>query len=276
MKNIFVPTDFSDCADRALEVAAYLAKKFDAEIMLYHHCNLPLTDSNIPGPVLKEMMDELQKRGEEESSIRSSVLQNEGIKHRTIVDGNLLFIDSMVKKIAEVNADLVVAGTTGISGFAERLIGSNAEKVLRKSPCDVLLVPVQASIDFSGILFGFDFEANDLPAVLKIAALGEKMSIPVHVVHVETDKEISRKDRLAFEKFKEEVGETCTYKDLTFNMLESTRIVSSLEEYARKHNLNVIALTAREKSFLTRLWHSSVSEKLAWHAETLVYSVRVH
>ena len=201
MKNIFVPTDFSDCADRALDVAVRIAKRFDAEITLYHHCNLPLTDSNIPGPVLKEMMEELQKRGEEESSKRAAHLQNESVRHRTIIDCDLLFIDSMIKKITDTNADLVVAGTTGVSGLAERLVGSNAEKVLRKAPCDVLLVPEQASTDFSGILFGFDFETNDLPAILKIAALGEKMAVPVHIVHVETDEEVSRKDELAFEKF---------------------------------------------------------------------------
>ena len=41
MKNILVPTDFSEKAENALKVAAQLAKKFDAQIYLLHLIELP-------------------------------------------------------------------------------------------------------------------------------------------------------------------------------------------------------------------------------------------
>ena len=40
----------------------------------------------------------------------------------------------------EVNADLIVMGTHGRSGLVHMLIGSVAEKVVRKAPCPVLTV----------------------------------------------------------------------------------------------------------------------------------------
>ena len=42
MKKILVPTDFSEEANNALNVAAQLAKKYDAEIYLLHLLELPL------------------------------------------------------------------------------------------------------------------------------------------------------------------------------------------------------------------------------------------
>ena len=42
MKKILVPTDFSKEAENALQVAAQLARKHDAEIYLLHLLELPL------------------------------------------------------------------------------------------------------------------------------------------------------------------------------------------------------------------------------------------
>ena len=40
MKKILVPIDFSDFSDNAMEVAANLAKKFNAEIIVLHMLGL--------------------------------------------------------------------------------------------------------------------------------------------------------------------------------------------------------------------------------------------
>lgn len=44
----------------------------------------------------------------------------------------------------EWNADLLVLGSRGWTGASRFLIGSVAETVLRKAPCDVLLIPAAA------------------------------------------------------------------------------------------------------------------------------------
>ena len=49
----------------------------------------------------------------------------------------------IVAHAKKVGADLIVMGTHGRSGFQHALLGSVAERVLRHSPCPVLVVPVR-------------------------------------------------------------------------------------------------------------------------------------
>ena len=46
MKKILVPTDFSECAEHAVEVAASLAKKMDARLYIIHVMDIPVYDRN--------------------------------------------------------------------------------------------------------------------------------------------------------------------------------------------------------------------------------------
>jgi nucleotide-binding universal stress UspA family protein len=73
-------------------------------------------------------------------------------------------------------ADLIVMGTHGRSGFERLLLGSVAEKVLRKAPCPVLTVPRRVitpnqSLTFGRILCAVDFSAASLRALEYAASL---------------------------------------------------------------------------------------------------------
>ena len=47
---------------------------------------------------------------------------------------------AIVEEAAEINADLIVIGTHGLSGIKHMLLGSIAERVVQKAPCPVLTV----------------------------------------------------------------------------------------------------------------------------------------
>ena len=49
----------------------------------------------------------------------------------------------IVAHAKKTGADLIVMGTHGRSGFQHAILGSVAERVLRHSPCPVLVVPVR-------------------------------------------------------------------------------------------------------------------------------------
>ena len=48
MKTIFVPTDFSDNAEKALEFAVCMAKKENARILLFHAFHMPYVSPDVP------------------------------------------------------------------------------------------------------------------------------------------------------------------------------------------------------------------------------------
>jgi nucleotide-binding universal stress UspA family protein len=77
---------------------------------------------------------------------------------------------TIVDQAVAIPADVVVMGTHGRSGFERLLIGSIAEKVVRKAPCPVLLVPPHmtseppAEVRFKRILCAMDFSDSSMQA----------------------------------------------------------------------------------------------------------------
>jgi nucleotide-binding universal stress UspA family protein len=87
-----------------------------------------------------------------------------------------------------VQADIIVMGTHGAGGFEHLLIGSVAEKVLRKAPCAVLTVPPRAhstsQLPFQRLLCAVDFSEASLAAARFACATGKETGAALTLVHV--------------------------------------------------------------------------------------------
>ncbi len=85
-------------------------------------------------------------------------------------------------------ADLIVIGTHGTSGFERLIIGSVAEKVLRKAECPVLTVPPHAAtasrVPFKRILCPVDFSEPSLVALQTALSLAEEADADLTVFNV--------------------------------------------------------------------------------------------
>jgi nucleotide-binding universal stress UspA family protein len=141
-EKILVPTDFSAHAAVALRFACELAKTSDAAIQLLHAYDLipyalpegmPMYDA----ATLARMREDLTKRLAlaKEETLKSGVRQVEF----TLVQGHPY--PEIVRLAEEGNCQLIVMGTHGRSGLAHLLLGSVAERVVRKAPCPVVTVP---------------------------------------------------------------------------------------------------------------------------------------
>jgi nucleotide-binding universal stress UspA family protein len=138
ISRILVPTDFSGCSAAALDYAVALAKPLNADLILTHVIE-PLPYSMIEGLTFvdygarltsetQSLLDSLSKKPLKEKLSVATHLTS-GMPFREIID------------LAErENADLIVMGTHGRTGFDHLITGSVAEKVARLAPCPVLLV----------------------------------------------------------------------------------------------------------------------------------------
>jgi nucleotide-binding universal stress UspA family protein len=142
---ILVPTDFSECAGAAAEQAAQLAKQLGAAIAV-----VTVVDTS---PLL-EAYGDVDYRNERIAYIRGQARQQleaftrkhfaglEGIR-QDVRDGNTFL--EILQAARDTASDLIVLGTHGRTGLAHLLIGSIAEKVVRKSPIPVLTVRARQS-----------------------------------------------------------------------------------------------------------------------------------
>jgi universal stress protein A len=140
LKRILVPTDFSDCARKALQYALPMARQFGAEIVLVHVVQVSYFPGGELGAIDYALLEkELREGGQKqlEEWIRREI--GEDIPSRM-----LLLSGQPVREIAETarkeEVDLIILSTHGRTGFKHLLLGSTAENVVRYAPCPVLVV----------------------------------------------------------------------------------------------------------------------------------------
>jgi universal stress protein A len=143
-RTLLVPTDFSECSDRALELAATLARIHDAKVVLLHASEL--THGIAPSTLLRPDRAAIAVTAEE--LLRTSA--HEQLRAQVARSGDGLSIEvrvalgraeDCIARIAdETRADLIVMGTHGRTGIAHALLGSVAERTLRSSRVPVLTV----------------------------------------------------------------------------------------------------------------------------------------
>jgi nucleotide-binding universal stress UspA family protein len=135
-KNILVPTDFSDCANHALDYACELGKKLDATIHLMH-CIGPLAPG-IGIALTQGMIDSLRESALQ--GLEKVIAARSGIRFSKPLLVYLDARDGILDAAQTVRPDMIVMGTHGRSGFSRLVLGSVAEHVLRRSPCPVLVL----------------------------------------------------------------------------------------------------------------------------------------
>ncbi len=140
--NILVPTDYSETSRKALKLAAELGRQRGATITLLRVAPIGELESYlamVPRGVLmmREMTDQL--RAAEEERMRQLITEDLPDYPGTAVRYSEGFPPEVIlHELEEGDYDLVVMGTHGRSGLGRVVLGSVAERVLRRSPVPVL------------------------------------------------------------------------------------------------------------------------------------------
>jgi nucleotide-binding universal stress UspA family protein len=138
LKIILAATDFSEIAARAVAQAFDLAALNGGKVQLVHAYSVPgYPDGFAVGVDLVTPVQQAAKR--------ALGLEIEKYAARPEFGGTILEMgdarDVILEHARRLPADLIVLGSHGRRGFQHMLLGSVAERVVRSSPCPVLIVP---------------------------------------------------------------------------------------------------------------------------------------
>ncbi len=141
ISQIVCAVDFSDYSRHALDYAVYMAEVFEAELKLVHVVELPFLPSySLAGvPDLSMPVDEIEAgaRGQLQELLDQVRQDHERVEGEVRTGSAFLEIITCAR---ETGADLIIVGTHGRTGLRHMIMGSVAEKVVRKAPCPVLSV----------------------------------------------------------------------------------------------------------------------------------------
>jgi nucleotide-binding universal stress UspA family protein len=143
LKTILHPTDYSESARQALQLAVRLAVAHDARLEIFHAQTLHADVSSQHDGDLQVYADQARQLAVQTTG--GDRLELEASQGRAV-----FAFDAIMQAANDHRPDLIVMGTHGRSGFSKLLMGSNAEKLLRHAPCCVLTVKAGARVSSDG------------------------------------------------------------------------------------------------------------------------------
>ena len=268
MKKIIVPIDFSEHSEYALKTAAKLAKKSNAELLVLHMLELSdiiLTESDSQQQQKAVFFLKLVEQKFE------AFLDKDYLK-----DVNLIPIVKHYKVFSEVNdvakehdADLIVMGSHGTSGFKEFFVGSNTERVVRNSETPVLVIKNEIKdINFGTAVFATSFEEENvrpyLNATSMFKALGAKL-ILLYVnlpnEHFKSSVEIEKKIAeflITADGNLDRINDVAYHADYT--------VEQGVINYANKVGADIIAIPTHGRKGIAHFFAGSIGEDIANHS----------
>ena len=192
---IIITTDFSETSLLAIKHGGFLAQYTKGEIYLVHIITKHWEKFNVFTPSIS--IDNIEKASsaveEKLEEMAAVIRKNYSVQVTTVVNtGNPT--TEIVNFAKEINAGLIVMGTHGYSAWEDLTIGSNALKVITKSPCPVMTMSQFAEkIGYSKIVLPIDTSAHSRHKVVFAIELAKEFSARICAVGLLSDDESSKK-----------------------------------------------------------------------------------
>jgi len=287
LRRILLPTDFSDCADRALPYAVDVANRFEATLHLFHVVN-ELRPDRYEGDADRDEDGQEALRAEVEARLGALVEEDMGlgVDVESIVEPGLDVGDAVTAYAQERNVDLVVMGTQGRRGVGRLLLGNIADTVVREAPCPVMSVRkgidlpnekaplfrrVLAPIDFSdasrrALAFAKQFAAA-YDARLDLLFVGERRMVPTFsdtglpgVSVVDMDPEIIENAEAALHQLDDRVGPS---PEAVHYHVRTGQASEEIVGFAQEEQIDLVVMAKRGLDGMDRFLIGSTTERVA-------------
>ena len=274
MKKILVPTDFSKPAQIAVEVAADIAKKANAELTLLHIVEEATAGSfNIEGEVSSRSQDweekiftmRLIEKGKKQMAKAVEDLKAAGVKVRSELKIGAPF-HGMRSIITDKKVDLVVMGTAGMTKLEESIIGSNTEKVVRHSDCPVLTVHRKpGNTDFKNIVYATSLSKDEEVFSRVIRRTQQIYDSTVHLVRINTPGNFQRD--AVVKKAMADFAKKLQLKNYTINVFNDLTEEEGIVYFADSINADLIAMATHGRTGFAHVLAGSIAEDVVSHSK---------
>ncbi len=298
LNRILVPTDFSPAAKHALHWAVRFAQAHDATLHLLHVVAdydpdwFGADETTVPVGQMKQALDEEAREGLERIAPdpeTTGVSSQPEIRHGMEAAGVILSVAD------EIDADLIVTGTHGREGLAHVILGSVAEKVVRRARRPVLTVgakvpdepPIQrmlAPVDFSApskqaVRLAKEVAAR-YEAQLDLLFVAEERTVPVfsdtgipRLNRLKMDPEIVKNSARALEQLSQSTGGP----DVPVHgHVAEGAVPKQIIRFAETHDVDLIVIATRGLSGFNRFLLGSVTQRVVRAAPCPVLTLNVH
>lgn len=138
IKRIVVPVDLAEQTETLVRYAANIARQLTANLYLIHVVAPFPADAMVGAPFALECQEKFFAAAKERMTSLLDELQMNIETATEVVHGEP--VDKITTFAAEHDADLIITSTHGAKGIEKILLGSVAERVLKRAHCPVLVI----------------------------------------------------------------------------------------------------------------------------------------
>ena len=261
MKRILVPTDFTESAETALYYAIEMAKKVNAEIILFHAYTVFDDASSSLENLRRKEKNKIERRLE---SLTVKIEHSGGINYK-VCSAEGPVVKSILNAVKEFKADCIIMGTLGENSLANLVFGSVTAKIIDKAKCPVISVPESASCStIKRIVYATDYNSSDITTLNKVVEIARPYNAQINILHIAYEKESANEEMNLMRKFMEEVNEQLDYNNFSFQMLAAANIEEKMKEYIQSESADLFAMSAHHKDLWDKLADNSLTNKMAY------------
>lgn len=276
MKNILVPTDFSETAKNALKFAIKIAHPLKNKIILFHTERpilianeigmyaYPEIDEESNNLILNEKMDELL-----------SIINANDLEGEKIIQSGLL-VDNIVELTETKPIDLIVTGTHGAKGLEAFVYGTNSDSIFEKVKCPVLIVPAEAKYHgIKKIMYATDFEFGDIHELEKISKLARIFNAQIVVTHINPNADEFEKEQETMDWFSEIGDSTIPYKNIVYKLIYDKNVTEALENAIKDLNIDILCMSIVERDFFENIFSKSNIKEMEFHSTIPLMAIHI-
>lgn len=264
MTKILVPFDHSENAFIALQQAIYIAQNNHVDIEVFHVINL-LISRDIP----------MEWTEQDENDIKQS-LQSKIDVAKALNGGPIDFnitvflqrgervVDEVLMRANETDTVIIVMGTHGVTGFIDKVMGTNSLDVLNNSVYPLLLIPPHWQAQkIDQLVLAIDL--NDLITVTnKVKDLKKFFNLPLTAIQLTALSEVKEIERREVE------GISFEYID---SRIDKT-LADNLRDYTQTLHHTILIMFTHPRKLLQKIFSKSLTSDTAKVIEIPMLSVR--
>jgi nucleotide-binding universal stress UspA family protein len=180
-RTILAPVDFSDASRVSLQYAARLAARWNATLHVLH-----ALDPLLAAAASTRHVDLITTTRDELASFAVAACGSTPAATPHVTTGTAAA--AICHAADSLDADLIVAGTRGLSGINRFVMGTTVEGVIRHARRSVLTVsghhPAGGDAGWGPVIAALEDPSHPGPVAQAAGALATNLSAPLHIVHV--------------------------------------------------------------------------------------------
>lgn len=267
MKNILLPTDFSENAKNAIDYAMHFfkhelctfyilnvqkASHYTSDDLMVAPANTSIHQSVISDA--KKKLDILIKKLQEQHS-------QENYTFKSITDYDT-FTDAIKQAVRSKNIDLIMMGTNGATGANEIVFGSNTLNVIRKIDCPVIAIPQGYQFkELKTVLYTIDYNDFFNPdGIEPLLDTVQKHKASLRILKIKEDETVTIAD---FDD-KKHMKEFFKGINHTFHSIINVPTALAIASFVQIMNVDMTAMFIQRETFLDRFFNGSETSKISY------------